>query len=402
MIMRSFPFLILTIFYLSCKKENQEQNASPPKPNDEKNINNKNLDENPLKNIRGVWLAKTPQGHLESPEKIELVMSNLKQWNFNSIFPVVYTGGYSIYPSKVFQKQSGILQDINPKFRNRDVTKEVFLSATKNGITVIPWFEYGLMVPVYSDLAVKNKSWLTKNSSGGNSKIESGVEMAWLNVLLPDVQKFLIDFFSEFIENYKPKAIQFDDHFGIPKEFLYDPLTLEKYKQSNGLTKIPLNDKDPSWNAFTQWRTTQVTQAVSIIFSSIKKKYPQIKISLAPNPLEFAKRNFLQDWKAWLENGSIDNISLQIYRDQNSAFDNEVNSAVTLISKNFLAIGVLAGISSKVLPVNTLRHQTNTIFEKGLSGVISFSSDAFTDMPATSFNSGETKETRRNFWNEIF
>jgi uncharacterized lipoprotein YddW (UPF0748 family) len=360
------------------------------------------LPEVSLQNLRGTWLAKTNQGHFDSQSKLKDVVSQLAKWNFNAIFPVVYTGGHTLYPSEFFRLHSGLLQDFNPLYRNRDVFAEVFQAANAQNMRVIPWFEYGFMVPVRTDLGKRKQYLFAKALDGRFSRFENGVEMAWLNILKPEVQDFIYSLISEFLNKYKVGAIQVDDHFGIPREFLTDAETVALYKSTTGSSAELKSDSDSQWNAFHEWKIQQVTLAVGKVFQRLKAQYPQLKISLSPNPLEFSKKNYHQDWKSWLDKGYIDNIAIQIYRYNKEGFSFELQSVLNSVPASRLLVGILAGITNKVQPVDLIQFQTQESWNKNAAGVIYFSYDALSQMPASKLNPGETAQSRSAFWSRLF
>jgi uncharacterized lipoprotein YddW (UPF0748 family) len=90
---------------------------------------------------RGVWLTTTGSQVLKSRELIAEAMDFLAQTGFNVVFPVVWTKGLTLYPSKVMQQTFGV--KIDPLFADRDPLAEVIAEARRVGLKVIPWFEYG-------------------------------------------------------------------------------------------------------------------------------------------------------------------------------------------------------------------------------------------------------------------
>ena len=132
----------------------------------------KSLSNKPTREIRGVWITNVDSDVLFTRDRLATAIKDLRQLNFNTIYPVVWNWGYTTYPSKVAKrvvgssfmpkKSAGLL--INRKLSNteglegRDVLKEMVTQGHKQGLAVIPWFEFGFMapattVPAGSDLA---------------------------------------------------------------------------------------------------------------------------------------------------------------------------------------------------------------------------------------------------------
>jgi uncharacterized lipoprotein YddW (UPF0748 family) len=136
--------------------------------------------------IRGVWITNVDSDVLFTRDRLATAIKDLRQLNFNTIYPVVWNWGYTTYPSKVAKRivgssfmpkqAAGIL--INRQLRRseglegRDVLKEVVTQGHKQGIAVIPWFEFGFMLPgtsdpAGSDFAKLHPDWLTQKQDGG-------------------------------------------------------------------------------------------------------------------------------------------------------------------------------------------------------------------------------------------
>lgn len=61
-----------------------------------------------MKKIRGVWLTTAASDVLESKQNIKKAMQLLAEAGFNTVFPVVWNNGYTLYPSAVLNKNFGI------------------------------------------------------------------------------------------------------------------------------------------------------------------------------------------------------------------------------------------------------------------------------------------------------
>ena len=94
-----------------------------------------------MKKIRGVWLTTAASDVLDSKDNIIEAMKLLADTGFNTVFPVVWNNGYTLYPSDVLKDNFDV--EISPKFVGRDVLAEVIDAATPLRLEVIPWFEYG-------------------------------------------------------------------------------------------------------------------------------------------------------------------------------------------------------------------------------------------------------------------
>ncbi|MGL5509958.1 MAG: glycoside hydrolase family 10 protein, partial [Microcoleaceae cyanobacterium] len=172
--------------------------------------------------IRGVWLTNVDSDVLFSSANTKQAVDRLASMNFNTLYPTVWQGGYTLYPSKVAEKTFGVKRDPTPGLQKRDMLEEIIKEGHAKGLKVIPWFEFGFMAPANSELARQHPDWLTKQRNGELVKMEGIEPRVWLNPLHPEVQKFIIDLIVEIVSNYDVDGIQFDDHFGLPAEYGYD------------------------------------------------------------------------------------------------------------------------------------------------------------------------------------
>jgi uncharacterized lipoprotein YddW (UPF0748 family) len=314
-----------------------------------------------IREIRGVWITNVDSDVLFTRDRLATAIKDLRQLNFNTIYPVVWNWGYTTYPSKVAKRivgssfmpktSAGIL--INRKLsrseglEGRDVLKEVVTQGHKQGIAVIPWFEFGFMLPgttdpAGSDFAKLHPDWLTQKQDGGTLWKEGKDPRVWLNPFKPEVKKFIIDLVVEVVRKYDVDGIQFDDHFGLPSEFGYDKFTVDLYKREHQSKLPPKDFKNEAW---INWRADKITLLMRDLFVAIKAANPKAIVSISPNPQTFAKSFFLQDWAKWERQGLVEELLIQVYRDKLDIFVGELKKPeVKLASLHIpVGIGILTG-----------------------------------------------------------
>ena len=350
----------------------------------------KSLSNKPTREIRGVWITNVDSDVLFTRDRLATAIKDLRQLNFNTIYPVVWNWGYTTYPSKVAKrvvgssfmpkKSAGLL--INRKLSNteglegRDVLKEMVTQGHKQGLAVIPWFEFGFMAPATtdpagSDLAKLHPDWLTQKQDGGTIWKEGKDPRVWLNPFKPEVKKFIIDLVVEVVGKYDVDGIQFDDHFGLPSEFGYDKFTIDLYKREHQ-GKLP--PKDPKNEEWINWRADKITDLMRDLFTAIKATNPKAIVSISPNPQTFAKSFFLQDWAKWERQGLVEELLIQVYRDKLETFIGELQKPeVKLASKHIpVGIGILTGVKPKPISMKQIQTQIAAVRQQGLAGVSFF------------------------------
>ncbi|MBE9146689.1 glycoside hydrolase family 10 protein [Planktothrix mougeotii] len=325
----------------------------------------------PSSEIRGVWLTNVDSDILYSPKALTSGLKRLKSINFNTLYPTVWQGGYTLYPSAVTQREFGVSIDPHPGLKNRDMLQEIVTQGHQQGFTVIPWFEFGLMTSANSELVKKHPDWITQRKDGSTIKKEGVEERVWLNPFHPDVQNFILQLITEIVKNYKIDGIQFDDHFGLPAEFGYDNYTLKLYQQEH-------NGQSPSSDFYetywVRWRADKINQLMKRTFETIKSIKPDCIVSLSPNPLHFALPAYLQDWFTWERKGWIEELVLQIYRSDLNRFITELDRSEVILAKDHIpvAIGILSGLKNRSTSMEIIKQQITEIRRRNFAGVSFF------------------------------
>ncbi len=322
--------------------------------------------------VRGVWLTNIDSDVLFSPENTTDAIATLAELNFNTLYPTVWNWGYTLYPSAVAKKEIGIELDPTEGLQGRDVLQEIIDQGHQKGMAVIPWFEFGFMAPADSELAKLHPEWLTARADGSTMWLEGKMhERVWLNPLHPEVQKFITDLIVEIVSNYDVEGIQLDDHFGYPSELGYDDYTVDLYKQEHNGKLPPQNAKDPAW---IQWRADKITNYVEELFQAIKQANPQAIVSLSPNPQDFSLKSYLLDWQTWERKGLIEELIVQIYRNNTNSFIDEVTQPAIISAKEHIpvSIGILSGLKGRNVLFGRIRQQVNITRKKNFAGVSFF------------------------------
>ncbi len=338
--------------------------------------------------IRGVWITNIDSEVLFSKSATKAAVNRLANLNFNTLYPTVWQGGYTLYPSQVAKQVFGKSLDPTPGLQGRDFLQEIISEAHKKGLTIIPWFEFGFMAPADSELAKLHPNWLSKRRDGTTIKMEGEYQRVWLNPFHPEVQQFILDLVMEIVTKYDIDGIQFDDHFALPAEFGYDDFTVQLYeKELPGLS--PSDDYQETF--WVRWRADKINNFMERISEEIKAIKPECIISVSPNPLHFALSAYLQDWFTWEREKWIDEIVLQVYRPNIKRFINELKRTEVKLAKNHIpfAIGILSGLKNNSSPIATIEEQVEAVRKRNFAGVSFFFYESL-------WNWGKESENIRN------
>lgn len=325
---------------------------------------------------KAVWLTNIDSEVMNSRKNLAEGLKRLADLGFNTIYPVVWQRGYTIHPSQVAKELAGSAVLPNSPFVKRDALAEIIEIARSLNMRTIAWFEYGLMVPPRSTIALKHKDLLTLDINetplriqGANGELDPN---AWLNPCHFRVRKFLVDLIAEVVRNYPGLAgIQLDDHFCFPQEMGYDRFTQQLFQQHNFGEVAPIEHDSETWIA---WGSQQLTELLQQIVRSVKSVRPNCIVSISPNPLSFSRNRYLADWQKWHELGLIDELVLQVYRDRVDAFAFELSKpeVQAVRAKIPTSIGILTGLRTRPIPYAVIKEQVSIVSAQQFSGLSCF------------------------------
>lgn len=326
-----------------------------------------------MSEIRGVWIANRPHSKfLESRDNIIEAIAFLHSYGFNYIFPVVWTRGYTLYPSQVMDKYN--LPKIDPFYQQqgRDPLREVIEEAHKRNIKVIPWLEYGFAASHLlsgGHILKQYPQWQAIDQEG--AKVRHG-GLTWMNGFKPEVQQFMLEIIAEIVVDYDIDGIQGCDRLpALPNSAGYDDDTIARYHTAFGKYP-PKNSQDKQW---VQWRADLLTEFLSSFYHQVKAIKPQAIVSLSPAVYPFCLNNLLQDSPAWIAKGLVDIIHPQIYRSNHFSYSQETKKIVKTYESHSLtkfAPGIAFTANGKDLSSKDLIKCIKTNRDRSFNGQVFF------------------------------
>jgi uncharacterized lipoprotein YddW (UPF0748 family) len=313
--------------------------------------------------IRGVWLTNNDMVILMDHARVRDAMSQLNRLNFNTVYPVAWNSGYVMYPSAV-ANAAGIQPFVFKGLEGQDMMADVVAQGHRQGLLVMPWFEFGFMAPATSELALNHPDWLTQKRDGGQVSVNDVGEVAWLNPFHPEVQQFMTNLLVEVATQYDIDGVQFDDHMSLPNEFGYDSFTVALYTKETKKAP-PANSADPAW---VKWRADKITAYMAKLRQAVKAVKPNAIFSISPNYYDFAYRLHLQDWLAWVKQGIADELIVQVYRPDLQSFVEQINRPEIQEAQKKIptGIGVLAGLRNNPVTIAQIQSQVRAVQDRGL------------------------------------
>jgi uncharacterized lipoprotein YddW (UPF0748 family) len=262
--------------------------------------------------LRGAWITNVDSNVLSSDQGIVDAMDYCASIGLNVVFPVVYNKGYTLYPSAIMKGEFGEAVLPSSPFVNRDFLSRLIIEAHRNGIEVIPWFEFGFS-PSYSlnggHIIAKHPDWALKTRDGA-LVVDNGFD--WMSAINPNAQRFITSLLTEVMDTYDVDGVQGDDRLpAMPVEGGYDSTTVAIYKAEHGGAAPPTDYNNAAW---MQWRADKMTQYLSSVRDSVKRRSANMILSVAPTPYSWGYPQLLQDSKNWMQLGLADNLIPQLYQ----------------------------------------------------------------------------------------
>ncbi len=323
--------------------------------------------------LRGVWITNVDSNVLSSDQGIIDAMDYLASIGVNVVFPVVYNKGYTLYPSPVMKREFGEAVLPSSPFVNRDFLSRLIIEAHRNGIEVIPWFEFGFSTS-YSlnggHIIAKYPAWALK-TSGGALVVDNGFD--WMSAINPGPQRFMTSLLTEVMDTYDVDGIQGDDRLpAMPVEGGYDSVTVAIYKAEHAGAVPPTDYNNAAW---MQWRADKMTQYLAALRDSVKARSANMILSVAPTPNSWGYPQLLQDSKKWMQLGLADNLIPQLYQYNISDYTYALNqswSDIGRLNPSAYAAGILSRVGTYVVDTTFLGQMISANRAKGVKGECQF------------------------------
>ncbi len=318
--------------------------------------------------FRGVWLTNVDSQVLQTDTNIAEAMDYLGSIGINVIFPVVYNKGYTLYPSEVFERHFGVKTIQESAFLNRDFLQRIIIEAHRNGIEVIPWFEFGFSTSYSQNgghILQTYPHWALKNNSG-DLVVKNGFD--WMSGIHPEVQAYMTSLILEVIGNYDIDGIQGDDRLpAMPVEGGYEAYTRELYAAEHNGAAPPASHDNTAWK---RWRADKLTDYLTALRDSIKTRDKDVILSSSPTPYYWGYDAYLQDSKTWVQEGLVDNLIPQLYQKNISDYKYALSAIgpVQNLNPDIFFSGVLAKLGSYVVSTDVLSDMIHENRNKNING----------------------------------
>lgn len=278
--------------------------------------------------VRSVWMATVwaldwpSSTSSTTAQKNEMVkyLDVLQKNNFNAVYFQVRTMSDAFYKSS-YEPWSSYLTGTRGKDPGWDPLAFVVEECHKRGMECHAWvnpyrFSTGSNWSTVQDQALKSAGMLLAYTKS------DGKTTTILNPGLESVRRRIVDVCKEIISNYDVDGLVFDDYFypeGIPV--------------TSSAGDYDLWQKSGASMTFGDWRRNNVNQMVADVYKMVQQQKPYVRFGISPagaactSAAVAAKHGIdrcpvASDWQydgifsdpvAWLEAGTIDYISPQLY-----------------------------------------------------------------------------------------
>ena len=325
----------------------------------------------PLQEFRGIKITNVDSYVMFTDKGTATAMDYLSSIGVNTVLAVVLNGGYTTYPSDVMQKLFN--KPIIPQFAGRDPLDRILIEAHRNGIEVLPWFEYGFC-PSYSNnggfIVEKFPSWATKDNTE-KLCVKNGFD--WMSGVNPEVQNFIISIATEIIDKYDVDGIEFSDRCpALPVEGGYDSVTVSLYKAEHNNQAPPQDFRNEEW---MRWRANKLNDWYKRVRDSVKIRDKNLFVDSSPNAYPWCYDEYLADSKNWFDSGTVDNLLPQFYRRDYSEYFYELSRALSYVpfaQRNKFYSAMLINVGDYVSSADLMLRSIKANRDNGVNGEVLF------------------------------
>ncbi|MBW4509813.1 MAG: family 10 glycosylhydrolase [Scytonematopsis contorta HA4267-MV1] len=282
--------------------------------------------------IRSVWLDRGTIIRAGSEQGLAKIFDRLAQSGINTIFFETLNASYTIYPSQIAPQQNPLVRGWDPlasavklaKERSMELHAWVWVFAAGNQahnrvINIDPNYP--------GPVLAKNPDWAGYDNRG--QMIPIGQGKPFFDPANPQLRQYLLKLYEEIVTRYNVDGLQLD-YIRYPfqdpqrnRTYGYGRAARAQFQQLYGIDPISISPKQTDlWQKWTQFRTEQVNSFVSEVSTQLRKKRPDLILSVAVFPLPEQERvqKIQQQWEMWARKGDIDLIVPMTYATDTTRF----------------------------------------------------------------------------------
>ncbi|MFO0171570.1 MAG: glycoside hydrolase family 10 protein, partial [Aphanizomenon sp.] len=136
------------------------------------------------------------------------------------------------------------------------------------------------------------------------------------------------------------------------------------YQQETKKTP-PSDPQNPEW---VNWRANKITEFMVRLNQTVKQIKPKMIFSVSPNYYDHAYKFQLQDWLNWVRLDIVDELIMQVYRENLDHFVDKLSRPEMEEVKQRIptGIGIMAGLRTKSVSIEQIQSQVRAAQQRGL------------------------------------
>ena len=285
--------------------------------------------------LRAIWIdagaiPKTEQG-------IRELVRSYHRANLNVLMPEIVARGYTVYPSRLVER--------DPRFAGAiDPLPVIIDEAHRLGLEVHPWvwvFRAGYTKDRGAILRA-HPDWVELSKYGDDLSANGGL---WISPCIPEARDFLAAIYAELACNYDIDGIHLDYiryEVQSPTPYGYNETCVREFERQYGvdpLTIDRLSFNQYEWNSFRERQINTFVQRIAIQTRAIR---PDAKLSAAVGSDPTTSRlNLLQNWVNWVDNKWVDFVTPMAYTNKDETFTRLVTAETSAVgNKTIIAPGI--------------------------------------------------------------
>jgi uncharacterized lipoprotein YddW (UPF0748 family) len=358
---------------------------------------------------RGLWvLCEGAQRVLERPEMLPALLEDARALGATDLFVQVYRGGRAWYDASLADPAPWHATWRDPD--GRDALAVLIDRAHASGMRVHAWVNVlslskNAEAPIVKELgagAVLVDQWGRSLLDYPEQDVPEperksyriGTPAIYLDAAAPGVAERIAATYEELLRKYPGldglhlDYIRYPDvlpyapgtRFGVGLSFGYGTATRARFTAETGLA-APFADDRTNADRFDAWRREKLSALVARIAERARAARPGVQLSAAVYP--DANRAYLglfQDWRGWLEAGSLDVAVPMLYSTDERLFRYQVDEMAGLPYADRLWVGLGSWLFERE-PARAV-EQTQRIAAHAPLGVAFFSWDSIHAAPA--------------------
>lgn len=337
--------------------------------------------------IRAVWLDRGTIVRAGSKAGLAQIFDRLAQTGINTVFFETVNAGYTIYPSQVAKEQNPLIRGWNP-------LEEAVKLAHKRDMELHAWVwtfaagnqRHNEIINVNPDypgpVLAAHPDWANYDNLG--NMIPVGQTKPFFDPANPEVRQYLLKLYEEIVTRYDVDGLHLD-YIRYPfqdpladRTYGYGKAARAQFQQLTGVDPINISPSQAElWQKWTTFRTEQVDSFVAQASQQLRKKRPNLILSVAVFPLPQQERiqKIQQNWETWARRGDVDLIVPMTYALDTPRFQRLAQPWIA--SKQLGATLLVPGIRLLSLPTVGAFDQLQLVRDLPVSGYALFAAENF-------------------------